>query len=152
LGEYIVRCTGSINSQSPGIAIAGKQLCSCIVDRGVRPRAGPRRRREKTASDCVLLTVLLRRMPVYIAAYVALIGARRTDVRWRGFSLIGLEPKFRPPRKGDRVSGWYVLSNMYEIAWLLVGGAVVGTGVSRGWVFCFSSLLLLLCAIRMCFR
>jgi hypothetical protein len=26
---------------------------------------------------------------------------------------------------------------MYEIAWFLVGGAVVGTGVSRGWVFCF---------------
>jgi len=42
------------------------------------------------------------------------------------------------PRKRDgRVSGWHVLLSMYQIVWSLFGGAVVGTGVSRGWVFCF---------------
>lgn len=45
---------------------------SCIVDRGAQGQGGG----VKTASDCVLLTVPLRRMPAYIAAYVALIGTR----------------------------------------------------------------------------
>ena len=45
---------------------------SCIVYRGAQGQGGG----VKTASDCVLLTVPLRRMPAYIAAYVALIGTR----------------------------------------------------------------------------
>ena len=74
--HYIAECTGSSDIPS----FPGSLLLATIdaVDRGVRARAGPRRRRNAaqrnaTASDCVQL---LRCMPVYIAAYVALIGSR----------------------------------------------------------------------------
>jgi hypothetical protein len=45
---------------------------------------------------------------------------------------VGLEPKFRAKERAR-----FRLVRFIEHVWFLVGGAVVGTGVSRGWVSCF---------------